>query len=98
MAGDTLVIYGTTCDLTLQSMTLDGLSCRMDNFTLLISILNGETAVTLREDGTLSLEMSDLTLWYERTGDAPETAAEPTAQARPNPPPAPKSCWKRSTS
>ncbi len=52
----------------------------MDNFTLLISILNGETAVTLREDGTLSLEMSDLTLWYERTGDAPEAAAKPTAE------------------
>ena len=83
MAGDTLVIYGTTCDLTLHGTTLDGLSCRMDNFTLLISILNGETAVTLREDGTLSLEMSDLTLWYERTGDAPEAAAEPTAEFNP---------------
>lgn len=83
MAGDTLVIYGTTCDLTLHGTTLDGLSCRMDNFTLLISILNGEAAVTLREDGTLSLEMSDLTLWYERTGDAPEAAAEPTAEFNP---------------
>ena len=83
MAGDTLVIYGTTCDLTLHGTTLDGLSCRMDDFTLLISILNGETAVTLREDGTLSLEMSDLTLWYERTGDAPEAAAEPTAEFNP---------------
>ena len=83
MAGDTLVIYGTVCDLTLHGTTLDGLSCRMDNFTLLISILNGETAVTLREDGTLSLEMSDLTLWYERTGDAPEAAAEPTAEFNP---------------
>ena len=83
MAGDTLVIYGTTCDLTLHGTTLDGLSCRMDNFTLLISILNGEAAVTLREDGTLSLEMSDLTLWYERTGDAPEAPAEPTAEFNP---------------
>ena len=83
MAGDTLVIYGTTCDLTLHGTTLDGLSCRMDNFTLLISILNGETAITLREDGTLSLEMSDLTLWYERTGDAPEAPAEPTAEFNP---------------
>ena len=72
MAGDTLVIYGDTCDLTLQGMTLDGLSCRMDGFALLISILDGEAAVTLREDGTLCLEMSDVTLWYERTGDAPE--------------------------
>ena len=83
MAGDTLVIYGTTCDLTLHGTTLDGLSCRMDDFTLLISILNGEAAVTLREDGTLCLEMSDLTLWYERTGDAPEAAAEPTAEFNP---------------
>ena len=83
MAGDTLVIYGTTCDLTLHGTTLDGLSCRMDDFTLLISILNGEAAVTLREDGTLCLDMSDLTLWYERTGDAPEAAAEPTAEFNP---------------
>ncbi len=101
MAGDTLVIYGTTCDLTLHGTTLDGLSCRMDDFTLLISILNGEAAVTLREDGTLCLEMSDLTLWYERTGDAPEAPPNQLRnsipQAHPNPPP-PKSCWKRSTS
>ena len=85
MAGDTLVIYGDTCDLTLQGMTLDGLSCRMDGCALLISILDGEAAVTLREDGTLSLEMSDLTLWYERTGDAPEAPAEPAAEPVPEP-------------
>ena len=66
-------------------MTLDGLSCRMDDFALLISILDGEAAVTLREDGTLSLEMSDLTLWYERTGDAPEAPAEPAAEPVPEP-------------
>lgn len=81
---------------------LDGLSCRMDNFTLLISILNGEAAVTLREDGTLSLEMSDLTLWYERTGDAPKRPPNQLRNSippsRPEPPPAPKLCWKRSTS
>ena len=71
MAGDTLVVYGDTCDLTLQGMTMDGLTCRMDGCTLLISILDGEAAATLREDGTLCLEMSDVTLWYERTGDAP---------------------------
>ena len=59
MAGDTLVIYGNTCDLTLQGMTMDGLSCRMDDFTLLISILDGEAAVTLCDDGTLCLDMSD---------------------------------------
>ena len=80
MAGDTLVVYGDTCDLTLQGMTLDGLTCRMDGFALLISILDGEAAGTLREDGTLCLEMSDVTLWYERTGDAPEA---PAAEAVP---------------
>jgi hypothetical protein len=86
MAGDTLVIYGDTCDLTLQGMTLDGLSCRMDDFTLLISILDGETAATLREDRTLCLEMSDATFWYERTGDAPETpTAEPVPETTSEP-------------
>ena len=86
MAGDTLVIYGDTCDLTLQGMTLDGLSCRMDGCALLISILDGEAAATLREDGTLCLEMSDVTLWYERTGDAPEApAAEPVPETTSEP-------------
>ena len=86
MAGDTLVIYGDSCDLTLQGMTMDGLSCRMDDFALLISILDGEAAATLREDGTLSLEMSDLTLWYERTGDVPEApVAEPVPEATSEP-------------
>ena len=86
MAGDTLVIYGDTCDLTLQGMTLDGLSCRMDGYALLISILYGEAAGTLREDGTLCLEMSDVTLWYERTGDAPEApAAEPVPETTSEP-------------
>ena len=85
MAGDTLVVYGDTCDLTLQGMTLDGLTCRMDGCALLISILDGEAAVTLREDGTLCLEMSDVTLWYERTGDAPEAPAEPPRSLFPKP-------------
>lgn len=66
----------------------------MDGYALLISILDGEAAATLREDGTLCLEMSDVTLWYERTGDAPEITAEPFLRPRPNrqpclnPPPA----------
>lgn len=62
MAGDTLVVYGDSCDLTLQGMTVDGLTCSMDGYALLISILDGEAAATLREDGTLCLEMSDVTL------------------------------------
>ena len=86
MAGDTLVVYGDNCDLTLQGMTMDGLTCRMDGYALLISILDGEAAATLREDGTLSLEMSDATLWYERTGDAPEAPTEePAPEITPEP-------------
>ena len=81
MAGDTLVVYGDSCDLTLQGMTMDGLTCSMDGCALLISILDGEAAATLREDGTLCLEMSDVTLWYERTGDAPEPANAPEPAA-----------------
>lgn len=85
MAGDTLVVYGDSCDLTLQGMTLDDLTCSMDGYALLISILDGEAAATLREDGTLCLEMSDVTLWYERTGDAPEITAEPVPEATSEP-------------
>ena len=85
MAGDTLVVYGDSCDLTLQGMTLDGLTCSMDGYALLISILDGEAAATLREDSTLCLEMSDVTLWYERTGDAPEITAEPVPEATSEP-------------
>lgn len=85
MDGDTLVVYGDSCDLTLQGMTLDGLTCSMDGYALLISILDGEAAATLREDGTLCLEMSDVTLWYERTGDAPEITAEPVPEATSEP-------------
>ena len=85
MAGDTLVVYGDSCDLTLQGMTVDGLTCSMDGYALLISILDGEAAATLREDGTLCLEMSDVTLWYERTGDAPEITAEPVSEATSEP-------------
>lgn len=85
MAGDTLVVYGDSCDLTLQGMTLDGLTCSMDGYALLISILDGEAAATLREDGTLCLEMSDVTLWYARTGDAPEITAEPVPEATSEP-------------
>ena len=85
MAGDTLAVYGDSCDLTLQGMTLDGLTCGMDGCALLISILDGEAAATLREDGTLCLEMSDVTLWYERTGNAPEITAEPVPEATSEP-------------
>ena len=91
MAGNTLVVYGDSCDLTLQGMTVDGLTCSMDGYALLISILDGEAAATLREDGTLCLEMSDVTLWYERTGDAPEITAEPVPEASSEPAAMPES-------
>ena len=85
MAGDTLVVYGDTCDLTLQGMTLDGLPCRMEGYSLLVSIIEGDASITLREDGTLILESVDIALQYERAGDAPDTldgeaTPEPTAE------------------
>ncbi len=90
MAGDTLVVYGDTCDLTLQGMTMDGLPCSMNDFALIVPVLDGEFAATLREDGTLAIEMSDATLWCERTGDAPEApVAEPTAEPTAEPMPEP---------
>ena len=90
MAGDTLVVYGDTCDLTLQGMTMDGLPCSMNDFALIVPVLDGEFAATLREDGTLAIEMSDATLWCERTGDAPEAPiAEPTAEPTAEPVPEP---------
>ena len=90
MAGDTLVVYGDTCDLTLQGMTMDGLPCSMNDFALIVPVLDGEFAATLREDGTLAIEMSDATLWCERTGDAPEApVAEPTAEPAAEPMPEP---------
>ncbi len=90
MAGDTLVVYGDTCDLTLQGMTMDGLPCNMNDFALIVPVLDGEFAATLREDGTLAIEMSDATLWCERTGDAPEApVAEPTAEPTAEPMPEP---------
>ena len=90
MAGDTLVVYGDTCDLTLQGMTMDGLPCSMNDFALIVPVLDGEFAATLREDGTLAIEMSDARLWCERTGDAPEApGAEPTAEPAAEPMPEP---------
>lgn len=85
MAGDTLTIYGDTCDLTMQGMTLDGLPCRMEGYSLLVSIIEGDASITLREDGTLILESVDIALQYERAGDAPDTldgeaTPEPTAE------------------
>lgn len=85
MAGDTLTIYGDTCDLTLQGMTLDGLPCRMEGYSLLFSIMEGDASITLREDGTLILESVDIALQYERAGDMPEAPAAPAVEATPEP-------------
>lgn len=71
-------------------MTMDGLPCSMNDYALIVPVLDGEFAATLREDGTLAIEMSDATLWCERTGDAPEApAAEPTAEPTAEPMPEP---------
>ena len=85
MAGDTLTIYGDTCDLTMQGMTLNGLPCALKDYALIVTIMDGEAAMTLRADGTLSLEMTDITLWYERTGDAPAAANEPVPETTAEP-------------
>lgn len=85
MASDTLTIYGDTCDLTLQGMTLDGLPCRMEGYSLLFSIIEGDASITLREDGTLILESVDIALQYERAGDAPEAPSAPAVEATPKP-------------
>ena len=85
MAGDTLTIYGDTCDLTMQGMTLDGLPCRMEGYSLLFSIIEGDASITLREDGTLILESVDIALQYERVGDTPEAPAAPAGEATPEP-------------
>ena len=85
MAGDTLTIYGDTCDLTMQGMTLDGLPCRMEGYSLLVSIIEGDASITLREDGTLILESVDIALQYERAGDTPEAPAAPAGEATPEP-------------
>ena len=62
----------------------------MNDFALIVPVLDGEFAATLREDGTLAIEMSDATLWCERTGDAPEApVAEPTAEPTAEPMPEP---------
>jgi len=71
MGGDTLTIYGDSCDLLLSGSLIDALPCRMDGSTLLISILDGEFPATIRADGTLAFELDDMLIWYERAGGAP---------------------------
>ena len=94
MAGDTLVVYGDTCDLTLQGMTLDGLPCSMNDFALIVPVLDGEFAATLREDGTLAIEMSDVTLWWSAPATRPKRPPQnrrPSLPRNPCPnPPRPK--------
>ena len=85
MAGDTLTIYGDTCDLTLSGYLLDGLPCHMDGHRLIFTLLDGECAVTRHTDGTLSLMMEEASVWYEYTGEAPEVPAVPTQAPMPEP-------------
>ncbi len=85
MAGDTLTIYGDTCDLTLSGYLLDGLPCHMDGHQLIFTLLDGECAVTRHTDGTLSLMLEEASVWYEYTGEAPEAPAVPTQEPMPEP-------------
>ena len=85
MAGDTLTIYGDTCDLTLSGYLLDGLPCHMDGHRLIFTLLDGECAVTRHTDGTLSLMLEEASVWYEYTGEAPEAPAVPTQAPMPEP-------------
>ncbi len=80
MAGDTLTVYGDTCDLTLSGYLLDGLPCHMDGHRLIFTLLDGECAVTRHTDGTLSLMLEEASVWYEYTGEAPEAPAVPTQE------------------
>ena len=89
MGGDTLTIYGDSCDMILSGMTLDALPCRMDGCVLLVSILDGESIVTRRTDGTLAFELDDALIWYERTGSAPEKPEAPAEQPTEQPTEAP---------
>ena len=72
MGGDTLTVYGDSCDLLLSGSLIDALSCRMDGSTLLISILDGEFPATICTDGTLAFELDEMLIWYERKGDTPD--------------------------
>ena len=78
MEGDTLVIYGDTCDLTLGGEVLDGLPCHMDGHQLIFEIMGTECVVTKHTDGMLRFTMDDdFTIWYEYTGEAAEGDAAP---------------------
>ena len=85
MAGDTLTVYGDTCDLTLSGYLLDGLPCHMDGHRLIFTLLDGECAVTRHTDGTLSLMLEEASVWYEYTGEAPEAPVVPTQEPMPEP-------------
>ena len=89
MGGDTLTIYGDSCDLLLSGSLIDALPCRMDGSALLISILGGEFPATIRTDGTLAFELDDMMIWYERAGDAPAQPKAPDDQATERPSEAP---------
>lgn len=81
MSGDTLIIYGDSCDMTLEGMLLEDVPCALNDYALIVTIMDGEATITLREDGSLSFEMSDMTLWYERTGNVPEAPVEQPTEA-----------------
>ncbi len=78
MEGDTLTVYGDTCDLTFGGELLDGLSCRMNGHQLIFELMGTECAVTRHTDGMLRFALDeDFAIWYEYTGDAAEDNAVP---------------------
>ena len=78
MSGDTITVYGETLDMTLMGTELTDLPCAMDGHRLSFTLMDTPAYLTLRTDGPLGFDMEDGTLWYQRTGDAPENA-EPAA-------------------
>lgn len=80
MSGDTITVYGETLDMTLMGAELTDLPCVMDGHRLRVTLMDTPAFLMLHTDGTLEFDMEDGTLWYQRTSDAPEKAAEPVPE------------------
>lgn len=89
MSGDTITVYGETLDMTLMGTELADLPCAMDGHRLSFTLIDTAAYLTLRTDGTLAFDMEDGTLWYQRTGDAPDPTEAPTAEPATEPTEAP---------
>ena len=74
MGGETITIFGDTCDLSLMGVSLTDLPCTMEAHRLGLTVMDSAVYLTLHTDGALSLDLDGAILWYQRTGDAPERA------------------------